>query len=601
MENLYTLFLEPKEGLVEYLKFLACVLISVNAIAGTKIHGLSARGVPKYGPHFTHFDFVNPNAPKKGTIAIGELGSFDSLNPWILKGVAAKKINLTRATLLGRAPDEPFTMYGVVAESVECPEDRSWIIFHIRPSAKWDTGDPITADDVIYSHKAWLQYGQPFMKTFYQKVERVEKLGPLSVKFTFKEDQKDREQPLIIGMMPLLPEKVYKGKDLNELAMQPLVSNGPYRIKAYEAGRYIVYERVKNFWGKDLPTYKGRYNFDEVRIDYFLSRPILFEAFKSGKIDVIEEDDPQRWHQDYNFSKDKDIEKVEIPHKRPVGLHSFVFNTRRDLFRDLRVRQALEKIFNFEHINRTIYHQMYTRTRSFFDRTELMPQGKPSAAEARILKSYGLNPDDMTLNFSPAVNQSGQAVRQNLQDAAKLLNDAGYEIVKGMLVHKDTKARFEFELIVPTKEWEKVAVSFSRDAARLGIRIQVRLLDEAQYQRRKVDFDFDMIYHFWLGTRSPGNELINYISSQAADINGSRNYPGIRSPVIDDLIRKIIRTDKRHQLIHLVKVLDRVLMSGHYVIPLFHLEKDLIAYKKGYDYPELDPAMESRIESWWKI
>lgn len=587
--------------MLAFVLFLLSFITLVHAETAPKVHAIAARGFPKYKPGFQHFDFVNPNAPKKGTIVLGELGGFDSLNPWILKGVAPKKVNLTRTTLMGRSPDEPFTMYGVVAESMEMPKDRAWIIFNIRPEAKWDQYGPITADDIIFSHQAWLKYGQPFMKTFYSKVEKTEKLSHLRVKFTFKEALKDRELPLIIGMMPLIPKQVYEGKDLNQLAMQPLVSNGPYRVKDFEAGRYIVYERIKDFWGKNLPTYRGRYNFDEVRIDYFLSRPILFEAFKSGKIDLIEESDPQKWFQDYKFPPSRQIQKVEIEHKRPVGLHSFVYNTRRDIFKDIRVRRALAMVFDFERLNAMLYHNMYTRTRSFFDRTELMPHGRPLPGERKILSTYSdLNPAVFGPAYTPPSHKTTQDKRRNLEEASRLLREAGYEMKNGQLYDKKTGALFQFEMILPSQEFMKAAEEFSRELKRLGVRVSLRVLDEAQYQRRKVDFDFDMIYHFWLGTRSPGNELINYISSRAADINGSRNYPGIRVQAIDDLIQKIIRVESRQELVTLVKVLDRILMAGCYVIPLYHLEKDLIAYKDKLGFPELDPAMESRLESWWE-
>lgn len=587
--------------MLKYWGFFLLFIVSAYAEKVDKVHAIAARGFPKYKAGFSHFDFVNPNAPKKGEIIVGDLGGFDSLNPWILKGVAPKKINLTRTTLMGRSPDEPFTMYGVVAESMEMPKDRAWIIFNIRPEARWDKEGPITAEDIIFSHQAWLKYGQPFMRTFYKKVQSVEKLSRLRVKFTFKETQKDRELPLIIGMMPLIPKRVYEGKDLNQLALQPLVSNGPYRVKEFEAGRYIVYERIQDFWGKDLPTYKGRYNFDEVRIDYFLSRPILFEAFKSGKIDMIEENDPQKWFQDYRFPPSKNIKKVEIEHKRPVGLHSFVYNTRRDIFKDIRVRKALTMVFDFERLNAMLYHNMYTRTRSFFDRTELMPHGKPSPAELKVLQQYkDVDPTVYGMAYTPPSNKTSQERRQNLEKASALLREAGYEMRGGHLFHTATGKPFQFEIVLPSQEFAKAAEEFIRGLERLGIQASMRVLDEAQYQRRKVDFDYDMIYHFWLGTRSPGNELINYISSKAADINGSRNYPGIRDLAIDDLIQKIIRVESRQALVTLVKVLDRMLMAGNYVIPLCHLEKDLIAYKDKLAFPDLDPAMESRIESWWE-
>ncbi|HCI48514.1 MAG TPA: hypothetical protein DEZ09_01520 [Holosporales bacterium] len=534
---------------------------------------------------------------------MGEVGSFDSLNPWILKGVAAKKITLTRATLLGRSPEEPFTMYGVVAETLEFPENRAWIIFNIRPEARWDHGKTITADDIIFSYQTWLEQGQPFMKTYYRKVQKVEKLSDKRVKFTFDPEKSDREVPLVMGMMPLLPKDVYEGKDLSKISLKPLVSNGPYRIKSFEPGRFIVYERIKDFWGKDLPTYKGRFNFDEIRLDYYLSESILFEAFKSGKIDMMEEENPQKWKWNYAFAASKKIKKEEVDHKRPVGMSSFVFNTRRELFKDARVREALTLVFDFEHLNDSLFYGMYTRTHGFFDNTELVPHGKPTGQELAILNRYKkkVNPKVFEESYQPPVNKTPAQKRANVERALQLLKQAGWRLEKNKLVHEKTKTPFVFEILLKSKEHEKVALEFGRNLEPLGIKASVRIVDEAQYERRKIDFDFDMLYYLWVGTRSPaGNELINYISSKAADIQGSRNYPGIKDPVIDDLIQNMLQSKDRAVLVANVKALDRILMSGNYVLPLFHLAKDMIAYKERLAHPTLQLMMESRIESWWE-
>ena len=571
--------------------------------APKKVHGISMHGLPKYKGGFKHYDFVNPNAPKKGKIVLGEVGSFDSLNPWILKGVAAKKITLTRATLLGRSPEEPFTMYGVVAETLEFPENRAWIIFNIRPEARWDHGKTITADDIIFSYQTWLEQGQPFMKTYYRKVQKVEKLSDKRVKFTFDPEKSDREVPLVMGMMPLLPKDVYEGKDLSKISLKPLVSNGPYRIKSFEPGRFIVYERIKDFWGKDLPTYKGRFNFDEIRLDYYLSESILFEAFKSGKIDMMEEENPQKWKWNYAFAASKKIKKEGVDHKRPVGMSSFVFNTRRELFKDARVREALTLVFDFEHLNDSLFYGMYTRTHGFFDNTELVPHGKPTGQELAILNRYKkkVNPKVFEESYQPPVNKTPAQKRANVERALQLLKQAGWRLEKNKLVHEKTKTPFVFEILLKSKEHEKVALEFGRNLEPLGIKASVRIVDEAQYERRKIDFDFDMLYYLWVGTRSPaGNELINYISSKAADIQGSRNYPGIKDPVIDDLIQNMLQSKDRAVLVANVKALDRILMSGNYVLPLFHLAKDMIAYKERLAHPTLQLMMESRIESWWE-
>ncbi|MFN7662242.1 MAG: extracellular solute-binding protein, partial [Alphaproteobacteria bacterium] len=397
--------------------------------------------------------------------------------------------------------------------------------------------------------------------------------------------------------------EVYKGRDLSKMALQPLVSNGPYRIKSFEPGRFVVYERIKDFWGKDLPTYKGRFNFDEIRVDYYLSESILFEAFKSGKVDIIEESDPQKWKRNYAFAASKKIKTEEFTHKRPVGMSSFVYNTRREIFKDARVREALNLVFDFEYLNDSLFYGMYTRTLSFFDHTELKPEGKPTGPELALLNKYRgkVNPTVLAGSYKASVNQTPQQKRENIQKALDLLKKAGWKMDKDKLVSAKTNKPFEFEILLKSKEYEKVALEFVRNLKNLGIKALVRVIDEAQYERRKIEFDFDMIYHLWAGTRSPGNELINYISSKAADMQGSRNYPGIRDFVIDELIQNIIQSKDRTVLVTNVKVLDRILMAGHYVLPLFHLTKDMVAYKNSLAHPLIQPVMESRIESWWSV
>ncbi len=570
--------------------------------SGRLAHGMAMHGALLYPKNFKHYSFVNPKAPKGGKIVLGKVGTFDSLNPFVLKGVAASRLPLSRATLMGRSPEEPWAEYCVVAESLEMPEDRSWIIFNIRPQARWHNGKPITADDVVFSFYTWLKDGQPFMKTFYKKVEKVEKLKDRRVKFTFKKaDTIDRELPLIMGIMPLIPKDVYEGKDLSKITTEPLVSNGPYRIKKVDFGRSITYERVKDFWGAKLPTYVGRFNFDEIKVEYYRTNSVMFEAFKAGKIDLMEEENPQAWFVDYNFPKSKEIIKEEVTHNRPVGMHSFVFNTRREIFRDRRVRQALNLVFNFETLNASLYHGAYSRTNGFFNNTELEPKGHPKGEELKILRKFKgkVDPSVFGAAYKAPFNGTPAEVRHNLQAAQKLLKEAGWIFQDGSLVHKETRRPFAFEILLDSTDYEKAALAFARNCNALGILVTIRFADAAQYERRKVDFDYDMIWVFWAGTRSPGNELWNYVSTKAATTKGSRNYPGIVDPVIDEIIKNIVTSKERSSLVANTKALDRILMAGNYVVPLYHLKKDMIAYWKGFHHPKLTPNIESRIESWW--
>ncbi len=585
--------------------FFSLFLIIFSFMSGATsrpVHGMAMHGGLKYPKNFKHYSFVNPKAPKGGKIVLGKVGTFDSLNPYVLKGVTVTKLNLTRATLMARSAEEPWSEYCAVAESLEMPEDRSWIIFNLRSQACWHNGKPITADDVVFSFYTWLKDGQPFMKTFYKKVEKVEKLKDRRVKFTFKKtDMVDRELPLIMGIMPLIPKDIYEGKDLSKITTEPLMGNGPYRIKKVDFGRSITYERVKDFWGEGFPTYAGRFNFDEVKVEYYRTNSVMFEAFKAGKIDLMEEENPQAWFSDYNFPKSKDIIKEEVIHNRPVGMDSFVFNTRQEIFKDKRVREALNLIFNFEKLNESLYHGAYSRTRGFFDNTELEPRGFPSGEELKILNRYRNKVSAAVFGraYVPPFNGTPESARHNIDKAQNLLKKAGWVFREGSLVHKDTKKIFTFEILLDSTEHEKAALSFARNCSTLGIMVTTRFVDGPQYERRKVDFDYDMICVYWIGTRSPGNELWNYVSTKAARVQGSRNYPGISDPVIDSIIQNIVTSKGRGTLVANTRALDRILMAGNYVIPLYHLKKDMIAYWKGYHHPKLTGNLESRIESWW--
>ena len=568
------------------------------------IHAITMNGTPMYAAGFTHFGFVNPNAPKGGTIRFGEVGTYDSLNPWILKGVPAAGVARTRATLLARSPEEPFTLYGSVAETMEVAPDRSWIIFNLRPTARWENGTSITADDIIFSYDTWMTYGQPFMKTFYSKVEKAEKLGDRRVKLTFKkgpDNTYDREVPMVMGFMPLLPKKVYEGKDLNKISLEPLMSNGPYRIKSFDVGRSVTYERVKNWWGENLPIFKGRNNFDIIEIDYYRSRPIMFEAFKAGKLDVFWEDNPQKWFLDYQSLNPKKIKKEELNHGRPVDMNAFVFNTRRDMFKDLRVRKALSLVFNFDHLNATLFKGTYSRTKSFFDNCDLTPTGVPSAGELGVLNPLkaSLDPSVFGSTYSPPSNKTPMDVRRNVQEAQKLLREAGWVMEKGILVNSATKKPFVIELILNNDSYEKAALEFKANLKLLGIELNVRVVDATQYLRRQADFDYDMVVQGWLGRRSPGNELLNYVSSKAAKTNGSRNYAGIESPAVDTIIQNILGSTDRTVQVNNVKALDRILMAGYYVLPLYHSKKDRVAYNAKLRHPTHPTAVEGTMDAWW--
>jgi microcin C transport system substrate-binding protein len=584
--------------------FLFLIIISGLSQANKAVHAIAKHGKPKYAEGFSHFDYVNPNAIVGGKLRVGIVGTFDSLNHYVMNGVSAHKLHITRSSLMGRSADEPFSVYGVVAESVELAEDRTWIIYNLRPEAKWDTGDPITADDIIFSYKTWLDQGHAFMKTFYRKIKKVEKLSPRKVKFTFKTSEYiDRELPLIMGIMPLIPQKYYEGKRLEDHLLDPLIPNGPYKITKVRVGKSITFKRRPEFWGWQLPNYKGRYNFDEIELLYFRNKEVMYEAFLAGDIDYFEEKDPSKWHTQYIFDSDKSkkIKKAAIEHYRPVGMTALVFNTRRDIFKNTKVRQAIAMLYDFDWVNKTLFHGEMTRTKSFFVNTELESGKIISKAEQELLDSYEekINPKVYQLPVIFEDLSDDYKKREVLKKAKQLLGEAGWIYQSGRLINKETGEPFTFNIVLPITQKRKIALGLTKNLQRLGIYPELKILEISEYEQRRIKFDYDMAFVQWAGARSPGNEIINYISSKVADINGSRNYPGIKDPVIDDLIVKLITAPTWDRLVTVAKVIDRILLTSDYMIPLFYNKKDYVAYWNRLQPPNFSPGLESRIESWW--
>lgn len=563
-------------------------------------HGLSKMdGGLRYSEDFSHFDFVNLHAPKGGRVTIGNEGTFESFNPWISKGVEASKIFLTRSTLLVRSPEEPFSVYMGVADKVELSKDRSWAIFHIRPEARWENNVPITAEDVIFSWETWLKQGKPFMRTYYAQVEKMVVLEDGSLKMFFKPaSPPNRELPLILSMMPLLSKKVYAGKDLSKIANKPLLSNGPYFVKDYDLGKYIVFKRNPNFWGKDLPVYKGRYNFDEIKIEYFRDYTSHLEAFKSGKLNYIEEASPQKWLLNYQFENNKNIQKEELQNQTPVGMIGFAFNTRLPIFQSKKVRKALSLIFDFSLINRSYFSGKYARITSFFENGPYKAQSLITPEEKSILKDLFVG-EKIPKELFVSEKESNYKKRARIKQALALLAEEGWILNSGRLVNKTTKKDFTFTIFVPDAFYEKIALSYVRNLKDIGIKVKLRLLEKVQYEQRKIEFDYEMILISWFGPKSPGNELLNHVTSQASWCHGSRNYPGISDPFIDQIVERIIKCSTEDQLMPLVKVLDRFLCSGYYIIPLGYLKKDMVAFQKGLHHPAYGSKVESRLESWW--
>ncbi len=565
-------------------------------------HGVAMHGDLKYGPDFTNFDYADPNAVKGGTVTFASIGTFDSLNPYILKGVPAAGLGLVFQSLTTQAEDEAFSEYGDIAESIIVPEDRSWVAFDLRPEARWQDGQPITVDDVIFSLEILKSEGHPFYRAYYKNVVKAEKVGERRVRFTF-EGGINRELPLIVGQMPVLPKHYFEGREFARATLDPPVGSGPYRIKKVDPGRTIVYERVADWWGADIPVNKGRFNYDEVRYEYYRDSDVALEAFKAGQYDIRLENTAKLWATGYQSpALDKGwIKKEEIPFEGAAGMQGFVFNTRRSIFKDPRVRRALAYAFDFEWTNKTLFYGAYTRTESYFANTELAARGLPGPKELELLEPFRdrLPPEVFTEEYrAPRTDGSGN-IRKNLRIALRMLREAGWEVQDGVLTNRETGEAMRFEILLVSPAFERIAGPFVRNLERLGIEARIRTVDTSQYQNRLDDFDFDMIVTVWGQSLSPGNEQRNYWSCEAAETPGSRNYAGICDPAVDYLIDKIIQAPTREDLVVATRALDRVLLWGHYVIPHWHTRVIRVAYWDKFGRPSITPRYGLDLFAWW--
>jgi microcin C transport system substrate-binding protein len=559
-------------------------------------------GEPKYGPDFKHFDYVDPEAPRGGEIRLHAIGTFDSLNGFNFKGVNAVALGSLYDTLLIGSSDEAFSEYGLLAESIEVPEDRSWVAFTLREEARWHDGKPVTVSDVIFSLELLKEKGHPFYRAYYASVAEAEAVGKRKVRFRFSGSE-NRELPLIIGQMPILPKHYWKGRAFEKTTLDPPLGSGPYRIVAVEPGRSIVYERVEDYWGAGLPVNRGRNNFNRIRYDYYRDATIALEAFKAGEYHFREENVSKQWATGYDTPAVREglIRKEEIPHERPTGLQGFVFNTRRPFFTDPLVREALAHVFDFEWTNRSLFYGQYARTTSYFSNSELASRGLPGPEELAVLEPYRdrLPEEVFAAEYTPPSTDGSGRIRANLGRAMELLKRAGWRMEGGRLVRTDTGEVFDFEILLNSPTWERIALPFRKNLQRLGIEAKVRTVDAAQYQKRVEDFDFDMIVDVFGQSLSPGNEQRDFWSSAAAAEPGSRNTIGIQDPVVDELIDLVIAAPDRRSLIARTRALDRVLLRGHYVIPHWHIRSFRVAYWDIFGRPEVVPRYSLGFDSWW--
>ena len=581
----------------------ALFLIAATALQAEPAHGIALYGTPKEPPSFTHFPYVNADAPKGGRLTMSAYGSFDSTNPLIVRGVAANGIrDFVIESLMARGLDEPFTLYGLIAETVELPEDRGSITFHLNPNARFSDGKPITADDVLFSFNLLKEKGRPNHRTYFAKVVKSERLSDRDVRFTF-ESGGDREIPLILGLLPVLPKHLINPDTYEDTSLEAPIGSGPYRVGKIDPGRSITFERDPNYWGKDLPVNRGRFNFDQIRFDYFREGSVMFEAFKTGQVDLWAEDDPRRWANGYDFPAVKDgrVVKRAFDIGLPAGMTALVFNTRRKVFADARVREALIYLFDFEWINRTLYAGLYSRTQSYFERSILASAGRPADAREREL----LSPYPSAVKFAimdgtyrfPTTDGSGRN-RQNQEQAFRLLKEAGYTLKDGKLIGADGN-QLSFEILAASTSQEALLLSFARDVERLGIEVKLRVVDGAQYQARLTNYDYDTIQNTWPSSLSPGNEQLFRWSTAAATTPGTYNFAGVENPAADAMIGAMLSAATEDGFVSSVRALDRVLLSGNYVIPLFYTPKQWVAYWTRLKQPDTTPLFGYNVESWW--
>ena len=541
-------------------------------------HGLSLFGEPQYPPGFKHFDYVNPSAPQGGTVRRIAFGTFDNFNQVVagVKGSLAMGIELITESLTTPALDEVSTEYGLLAEAVSFPEDRSSVTYRLRANAQWHDDKPVTADDVIFSFFAWKE-NSPELGAYYRHVTKAEKSGERDITFTF-DGPGNRELPQIVGQLPILPQHWWEGtdssdrkRDITQTTLEPPLGSGPFRLKEYIAGRTIVYERVADYWGKDLNVHIGTNNFAQMRYEYYRDSTVALEAFKADQVDYRTENSAKNWATAYDFPavRDKKVVMEEFPIRNIGVMQAFAFNIRRPKFQDPRVRRAFNFGFDFEEMNRQIFFGLYQRISSYFQGTELACSGVPEGQELAILETVKdkVPPELFTHPYTNPVGGDPQKVRNNFREAVALFRDAGYEIRDTKLVHAKTGEPFSVEFLAEDPTTERILLFFKPSLERLGMDVAVRTVDSAQYENRLRQFDFDIIVANWGESLSPGNEQRGYWGSQAADRPGSRNLVGIKNPAVDELINRVIFSKDRAELVAATHALDRVLLWNFYVVP----------------------------------
>ena len=595
-------------GVLAFGLFLTATTARAQAVES---YAIAMHGAPALPADFTHMPYANPDAPKGGRLVQGLLGSFDSLNPLILNGVAVQQVRgygfergYVLESLMTRGNDEPFTLYGLLASSVETDSARSYVTFRLNPLARFSDGQPVLADDVLFSFALLRDHGRPNHRQYYSKVVKAEALDPRTVRFDFG-GLGDRELPLILGLMPILPRHATDVARFEETSMTPPIGSGPYRVTAVRPGASVTFTRNPDYWGRDLPINRGFWNFDEIRLDYYREANGLFEAFRRGLYDFRVETEPLRWHDGYDFpaARDGEVIRDTIRPGVPQPSEFLVFNTRRPVFSDIRVRQALTLLFDFEWVNRNYFFRYYARSPSFFAGSELSAYGRPAdPREQELLKPFAahLAPDILDGSYRLPVSDGSGRDRTTLRRALTLLSAAGYDLDDTVLRQRATRTPLSFEILVTTRDQERIALAYLRDLKRAGIEATVRSVDPVQFDQRRLGYDFDMIPNRWDQSLSPGNEQWFYWGSAAADDQGTRNYMGAKDPAIDATIGAVLAARERPAFVSAVRALDRALMSGCYAIPLFNVREQWIARWNRIERPTATALTGYLPETWWQ-
>ncbi|MBS0271096.1 MAG: ABC transporter substrate-binding protein [Proteobacteria bacterium] len=564
-------------------------------------HGISIFGDLKYPANFTYFDYVNPNAPKGGNVKGAAFGSFDSFNPFIIKGTPAIGIAGVHCTLLTMVDDEPFSLYGYLAEKVELAPDRKSVMFTLNKKAKFSDGTPVTADDVIFSFDTLIKKGTPLYAQYYKDVKNVEKTAPNQVRFVFSTDQ-NRELAAILGQLPVFSKAFYTKHNFESGNLTPPVGCGPYKVEKFQPGQEVTYTLVPGWWGENVPSQKGRNNFDLTFI-YYRDQTVLFEAFKAGDHDFRGENIAKNWAQGYDIppvEEGKLIRKV-VPNHLPQGMQMFIFNTRKPLFQDRKVREALTKAFDFEWANKNLFFNTYTRSLSYFSNSDMASAGLPQDDELALLEPHKdqLPAELFKQEFKlPITNATGND-RRILMTADKLLKEAGWVIKDGRRVNKKTGELFTFEILLNDPAYERIALALQRNLKALGIDMTTRTVTLPQYIQKTASFDYDMILTNIPQSETPGNEQRDYWVSKYADLKDGRNYSGVKDPVVDELVTLLINSPDRQTLRTRVHALDRVLQWGYYGIPGWHSKESRIAYWNKFGMPDKKPKDGVGFDSWW--